>query len=704
MKRVIFLKLLIILLITFIMPLISLTSFSSSIKVREYIEGKFPPIFIFYLASLEELDENEMEFIDLLEGLPGDEQRVLAKEVYEKGFSLELLEKIRNWQKKVEKPFLKVAYPRQTGQRIRGNPIFVFGSTTPAQEVEVTVNEVEVEKFDHRTGNFLTLVEVPTGREFPIKVTATRKGEETSVEREVIYEPVWQEMPVHPLAIHATNVVPKQDQVLGEGDWLRVIVQGSPEAEAVFRIGHNSQEITMVELDALPSPLEGKGVYMGSYLVKKEDVPLLGESAPQAITVTLRRANNQVSRELPGRIIFTSGIPPRIVEVTGSRTRMYQVREVRADSFNLLGFTLGGDGALTQVMNFDMLPKTRLVISGKAGEYLRVKLGEENYLIHQKEVQEVKGEIKKPFTALSKISLKETETETEIRLNSQEQIPFLIEDESQGLRLILYGAQKSENIIFEGQSSSVKMIEVSTLSPEDSSEAVLINIELYHFLAGFNYYWDDTELVISIRKLPDISEYNSLQGKIIVLDPGHGGESIGAIGPGDIHEKEVVLEIAKFLQGLLIEKGAQVIMTRSQDINVNVQKRIDMAVENKADLFISIHANSHAEGADAINYHGPMTLYNYHYNEKLAEIMLANLAKRTGLPPTRVWQRADLTVLRCPQLPSVLVETAFLMHPDDNWYLLQPEYQYEIAKAIADGIVDYFLYLKSSKAVYLLDY
>ncbi|MGE4413004.1 MAG: N-acetylmuramoyl-L-alanine amidase, partial [Candidatus Caldatribacteriota bacterium] len=650
------------------------------------------------------LDENEMEFIDLLEELPGDEQRVLAKEVYEKGFSLELLEKIRNWQKKVEKPFLKVAYPRQTGQRIRGNPIFVFGSTTPAQEVKVTVNEVEVEKFDHRTGNFLTLVEVPTGREFPIKVTATKKGEETSVERNVIYEPVWQEMPVHPLAIHATNVVPKQDQVLGEGDWLRVIVQGSPEAEAVFRIGHNSQEITMVELDALPSPLEGKGVYMGSYLVKKEDVPLLGESAPQTITVTLRRANNQVSRELPGRVIFTSGIPPRIVEVIGSRTRMYQVREVRADSFNLLGFTLGGDGALTQVMCFDLLPKTRFAISGSAGEYLRVKLGEENYLIHQKEVQEVKGEIKKPFTALSKISLKETETETEIRLNSQEQIPFLIEDESQGLRLILYGAQKSENIIFEGQSSSVKTIEVSTLSPEDSSEAVLINIELYHFLAGFNYYWDGTKLVISIRKLPDISEYNPLQGKVIVLDPGHGGESIGAIGPGDIHEKEVVLEIAKFLQGLLIEKGAQVIMTRSQDINVNVQKRIDMAVENKADLFISIHANSHAEGADAINYHGPMTLYNYHYNEKLAEIMLASLVKRTGLPPTRVWQRADLTVLRCPQLPSVLVETGFLMHPDDNWYLLQPEYQYEIAKAIADGIVDYFLYLKSSKAVYLLDY
>lgn len=673
------------------LSLISLTSFSSTLKVREYIEGKFPSIFIFYLASLEELDENEMEFIDLLEELPDDEQRALAREVYEKGFSLELLEKIRNWQKKVEKPFLRVAYPNQTGQRIRGNPIFVFGSTTPSQEVKVTVNEVEVEKFDHRTGNFLTLVEVPTGIEFPIKVTATIQGEETSLERKVIYEPVWQEMPIHPLAIHATNVVPKQDQVLEEGDRLRVIVQGSPEAEAVFRIGRNSQEITMVELDILPSPLEGKGVYIGSYLVKKEDVPLLGDSDPQTITVTLRRANNQVSRELPGKVVFTSGIPSRIVEVTGSRTRMYRVKE---DSFNLHGSTLGEDSALTQVINFDLLPKTRFVISGSAGEYLRVKLGGENYLIHQNEVQEVEGEIKKPFTTLSEISLKEKEIETEIHFNTKECIPFLIEDEPQVLKLILYGAKKSENIIFTGQSSSVKKIEVSNLSPEQSLESVLINIELNHLLAGFNYYWDDTELVVSFRKLPDISPNNPLQGRVIVLDPGHGGESLGAIGPGAIHEKEVVLEIGKFLQGLLVEKGAQVIMTRSQDINVNLQKRIDMAIENKADLFISIHANAHAEGADAINYHGPMTLYNYRYNERLAEIMLANLVKKTGLPPARVWQRADLTVLRCPQVPSVLVETAFLMHPDDNWYLLQPEYQYEIAKAIADGIVDYFLDLK----------
>ena len=181
-----------------------------------------------------------------------------------------------------------------------------------------------------------------------------------------------------------------------------------------------------------------------------------------------------------------------------------------------------------------------------------------------------------------------------------------------------------------------------------------------------------------------------------MLDPGHGGGSLGAIGPGDIHEKDVVLEISKYLQKLLEERGARVIMTRSQDINVNIQQRIDMAVAQQADLFVSIHANAHAEGADAINYHGHMTLYNYNYNQKLAEIILDNLVKRTGLPGARVWQRPDLTVLRRPQVPSVLVETAFLMHPDDNWYLLQSEYQKELALGIMNGITNYFLNLISS--------
>jgi N-acetylmuramoyl-L-alanine amidase len=686
MKRNIF----ILLIVTSILIIFSALIFASeTIKVKDYIKYKLPLIFSLYLSSLEDLDLDEKVFIDLLEKLPEEEQKYYAKEVYKNGFSQDLLDNLKRWQIKEEGPSLKVAYPRRSKQQIGGSPLFVFGTTDPSPAVEVTVNDREVEKFDFRTGNFLTLVDVPEEREFSIVVTASRGGKQTSIERTVIYPPLWEEMPQNPLAIHASHSQPEQDQVLRKGDKLKVIIQGSPEAEAVFQIGDRSNEVAMQEVSDLPSPLEGQGIYLGSYTVQAEDVPFLGETSPQIITVTLRRGDEEVSRELTGRVRFASSLLSRIVEVTGNRVWLWQVKE---DTFVLNRSTRGGDGLPTQAVGYYILPGTRLEVIGKAGDYLRVNLGAENYLIHQEDVKEMGYAIKKPFTGLSKIDLNETKSEVKIRFNTRERIPFLIEDENQQLRLILFGVRSSDYIVKRGTVSLVQNIEIE--SPvRERSDVVAVTIKLDQPLAGFDYQWEGTELVISIRKLPEISEINPLQGRTIVIDPGHGGESSGAVGPGDIHERDVVLEIGKFLQSMLEDRGAKAIMTRTQDVDVNLSERIDSALEHHADLFVSIHANAHAEGADAVNYHGHMTLYNYSYNQELAEIMLDNLVERMGLPRKRVWQRNDLTVLRRPQVPSVLVETAFMMHPEDNWYLLQPEYQREFARAIMDGIIDYFLNL-----------
>lgn len=72
---------------------------SETIKVKDYIKGKFPVMFSIYLASLEKLDQYEKEFIDLLQNLPEEEQKNLAKEIYNKGFTLEILEKVKKWEK-----------------------------------------------------------------------------------------------------------------------------------------------------------------------------------------------------------------------------------------------------------------------------------------------------------------------------------------------------------------------------------------------------------------------------------------------------------------------------------------------------------------------------------------------------------------------------------------------------------------------------
>ena len=217
----------------------------------------------------------------------------------------------------------------------------MFGKTDPSPAVRVTVNDKEVEKFDFRTGNFLTLVEVPKDEEFSIVVEARSSGKSTSVERTVNYPHLWEEMPREPLAVHSTYLQPKQDQVIRKGDRLKVIIQGSPEAEAVFQVGDSPYEVAMKEVDDLPWPLQGKGVYVGRYTVRAEDVPFFGETSPQTITVTLRRGDKEISRELPGRVSFASSLLSRIVEVTDSRVWLWRVRE---DTFVLHRSARGGDG------------------------------------------------------------------------------------------------------------------------------------------------------------------------------------------------------------------------------------------------------------------------------------------------------------------------------------------------------------------------
>lgn len=667
-----------------------MTSFSATIQVREYLNGRFPAIYSIYLASLGELNAEEMEFIDLLEELPENEQRIYVREVYEKGFSRELLEKLRQWQEIEEKPYLNVAFPSQPEQIIGKSPVYVFGTTDPSSEMRVTVNDKEVERFDPRTGNFLTLVDIPEEVKFPIVVVASRGRVQTSIERSVVYPRIWKEFPLTPLAIHAVHIQPKQDQILREGDELRVIIQGSPEADAVFRIGNNPNEILMEDISGLHGLPTIPGIYMGSYVVKSQDVPLMGDASPQSITVTLRREDKEVSRELPGKVIFSSGLPLRIVKVIGDQNRIYRVRE---GAFILHGTSLGGDGSPSQLINHNILPGTLMEVVGASGEYLRVNLGTDNYLINRNHVKDIDHVIQKPFTGLSKIQLNENERKVEIFLGTQERFPFLIEDESKQIKLILYGVKISDSIEYEGEASFIQKIKIEPI-PEEGPDVVAITIEINEPIMGFDYQWRKKELLISVYKPTVILKDYPLQGRKIVVDPGHGGQYRGAIGPGDIHEKDVVLEIGRFLHSLLEDRGAEVIMTRSEDVHVNLQERIDMAVEHQADIFVSIHANAHAVGADAVNYHGHMTIYNYAHNEKLAEIILDNLVDKIGLPRARLWQRSDLVVLRYPQLPSVLVETAFMMHPEDNWYLLHPVYQREFAQVIMDGIIDYFLFLQ----------
>ena len=226
---------------------------------------------------------------------------------------------------------------------------------------------------------------------------------------------------------------------------------------------------------------------------------------------------------------------------------------------------------------------------------------------------------------------------------------------------------------------------------------------------------------------------NKARDIIIAIDAGHGGEDPGAHGPRGTQEKKVVLAISKKVAALINRKpGMKAVLVRKGDYYIKLRKRMQIARAHKADLFVSIHAdafkNSKVRGASVF------TLSNRgasseaarwlakHENSadlvggvKLAdkEDMLASVLMDLSQTATKEAsrdvagkilrnfkgighlhkndvQKAGFMVLKSPDIPSILVETAFISNPGEERKLRSNAHQAKIAKAIYSGVVSYF--------------
>jgi len=221
---------------------------------------------------------------------------------------------------------------------------------------------------------------------------------------------------------------------------------------------------------------------------------------------------------------------------------------------------------------------------------------------------------------------------------------------------------------------------------------------------------------------------------VIAIDAGHGGEDPGAIGPNRQREKDVVLAIARELNAMLkADKGFAPTMIRTGDYYVSLRGRRDLARKRQADLFVSIHADAfrrkEAHGAsvyalstkgasstaasylaqreNASDLVGGVTLSDkddvlagvladlsmtstLDNSLKLGGNVLRNMDKIAKLHKRNV-EQAGFAVLKSPDIPSILVETGFISNPAESRLLVSSSYQKKMARAIYDGIREWFL-------------
>lgn len=171
----------------------------------------------------------------------------------------------------------------------------------------------------------------------------------------------------------------------------------------------------------------------------------------------------------------------------------------------------------------------------------------------------------------------------------------------------------------------------------------------------------------------------------VVLDPGHGGESTGAVY-GGVYEKDLNLAIAKLTAPLLEAEGVTVVMTRTGDWDVGLYDRTDLANGLGADLFVSIHCNASLTNLSATG------IYTAAYSETspgwlLAQTLRQTVMSATGAGDMGTEARPNLAVLRTAAMPAALVECGYMSTPEELSLLTWPDYQARLARGIADGIL-----------------
>lgn len=234
-----------------------------------------------------------------------------------------------------------------------------------------------------------------------------------------------------------------------------------------------------------------------------------------------------------------------------------------------------------------------------------------------------------------------------------------------------------------------------------------------------------------VKQVANLAENN--RKVVVAIDAGHGGEDPGALGPSRTREKDVVLAISRELKKAIdAQPGMLAVLVRDGDYYIPHRDRYEKARKNRADLFVSIHADAFtkssvtgssvfvlssrgassefarrmADSENSSDLVGGVTLGDK--DEMLASVLLdlsqsatmeaSNLVasnvfssmRGVGKTHKNTVEHANFMVLKSPDVPSILVETAFISNPDEERRLRDPAWQKKIASAIANGVQDYF--------------
>jgi len=259
-------------------------------------------------------------------------------------------------------------------------------------------------------------------------------------------------------------------------------------------------------------------------------------------------------------------------------------------------------------------------------------------------------------------------------------LPFQVTEQERSLTLRVYGAGSDINWMQYGRTDPL-VTRMSYAQP--TADEVTITLDLARRVWGYRTRFDGRDLLLEIRRPPQIDPERPLRGRTIVLDPGH--PPLGAKGPTGLWEPVATLAVASKAKTLLEQAGATALLTRTDSTPLELFPRTHFAELHDADVLVSIHANALPDGVNPFVNNGTSVYYFHPRSAALARALDVALVAELGVRDLGMG-RGDYALVRPTWMPAALTEGLFIMLPEQEALLLSDEGQARYARGVVRGI------------------
>ncbi len=563
----------------------------------------------------------------------------------------------------VQYPYEKMYLPEGTEQT------FIFGQVNLKGPADLDINGQPVEL--HKNGTFVAFVPV-TSKDFTFVLTAKNQTQTVQAVRHVRVTGTDVKTLTETATLLETSAFPQRAVELLPGDHVNLYVRGTPKAQVSAQLStlKGGKEIALIEDTSRP------GTYRGSFQISPEQS---AKSTKVTYKMTDGPDGSKDKITAPAKITIRDGQEPfSYAKITQPGVK---VRKLPTASGNLYPYYRAY--GIVRV-DGQMANQSRLRFSDSESVWL-----ENTHLEPLETAPETEN-------ILSFIRTETTDERTRFIFSLSREVPIQIHEYKDRVELTLYYVEHFEqNFSLDNTNPIVSNIQWAEPAEQAVSFRLLLRPGVR--LWGHAYRFEDNQLILDLMHQPTLkpTAKKPLQGARIVIDAGHSPKRTapydGAVGPTGYLEYEGSMALAQALKPLLEKAGATVLLTRVGEHPMSLQDRYDYALNQQAHVFVSLHYNALPEGANPFaKPRGFSVYYAYPHSFDLAESVYQSFIKNVPLADNGLIANDVLFIPRMPDYPSILVEHAYLMLPEQEEMAKTQAGRAPFVKALYEGIVGFY--------------